>query len=197
MNVVTRQAAQETGHMKVYSIENNNDHIAVHPSAKEAEGFTNTRRFGSEATLAKLATEWPTSRLVRIWNTLPGTVPVRKFTNRSLAIARIWKSVQKLDGAGREKTPDASDAPESRKRTSHEAASTAGSRLKRSPNRTETILALLKQPGGATLDSIMKATGWQSHSVRGFISGMVRGKLSLKVVSERDGKGLRRYRVEA
>jgi hypothetical protein len=182
--------------MKVYSIENNNDHIAVYPSAKEAEGFTNTQRFGSEAALAKLATEWPTSRLVRIWNTLPGTVPVRKFTNRSLAIARIWKSVQKLDNTGREKTPDATDAPE-RKRTLHEAASTAGSQLKRNASRTETILTLLKQPGGATLDAIMKSTGWQSHSVRGFISGTVRGKLSLKVVSERDGKGLRRYRVEA
>lgn len=175
--------------MKVYSIGNTTDHIAVHSSAKEAEGLTNTQRFSNEAALAKLAIEWPTSRLIRIWNTLPGAVAVKKFTNRKLAIARIWKAVQKLDEPNSEKAPATAEVAGLRgKRKSNTAPQS---------NRTETILALLKQSGGATLDAIMKATGWQPHSVRGFISGTVRGKLNLKVVSERDEKGLRTYRVGA
>ena len=42
----------------------------------------------------------------------------------------------------------------------------------REGNKTETILDLLKRPGGVTAKELMKATGWQPHSVRGFVSGM-------------------------
>jgi len=51
------------------------------------------------------------------------------------------------------------------------------------------ILALLKQPGGASLNSIVDATGWQPHSVRGFISGQLVKKRGLRVESSRrDGE---------
>jgi hypothetical protein len=47
----------------------------------------------------------------------------------------------------------------------------------------------LKQPSGATLKALMAATGWQSHSVRGFLSGHLGKKMGLKVKSfERDGE---------
>jgi hypothetical protein len=51
--------------------------------------------------------------------------------------------------------------------------------------RTAQILGLLKKPGGATLQNLMNATGWQAHSVRGFLSGVVRKKMGLSLRSER------------
>jgi hypothetical protein len=59
------------------------------------------------------------------------------------------------------------------------------------------ILDLLKRPEGATLAAIMKATSWQAHSVRGFLSGTIRKKLGLNVVSTKADDGERHYAVKA
>jgi Protein of unknown function (DUF3489) len=56
------------------------------------------------------------------------------------------------------------------------------------------IVAMLRSPAGATIAAIMTATGWQQHSVRGFLAGVVRKKLKLNLVSEQTEKE-RIYRI--
>ena len=58
------------------------------------------------------------------------------------------------------------------------------------------IIDLLKRPNGATLAEIMKAAGWQAHSVRGFISGTLTKKMGLTVVSAKGEDGERNYSIK-
>ena len=56
------------------------------------------------------------------------------------------------------------------------------------------VIAILRSPAGATINAMMKATGWQQHSVRGFLAGVVRKRLKLKLGSKKvDGE--RTYRI--
>ena len=62
----------------------------------------------------------------------------------------------------------------------------------KTPSKQAIFLDLLGQPEGATLNQLMDATGWQAHSVRGFISGFIKKKRGLTIVSEKR-EGVRFY----
>ena len=60
----------------------------------------------------------------------------------------------------------------------------------------ERMLTLLSRPVGASIQEMMQATGWQQHSVRGFLAGTVKRKLGFVLTSVKPEDGVRRYRIE-
>ena len=86
--------------MKTFTIDSENN-ITVFASMQQAKTSdqTDAALFTTQEELNKLADGWPGGRLVEIWNSLPGATPVKKFTDRKTAIARIWKAIQSLQPA--------------------------------------------------------------------------------------------------
>ncbi len=74
------------------------DPITAFASAEEAAQGGDAMKFDSQASLAKISAEWPLSRFVEIWNSIPGNTEVKKFADRKKAVARIWKAIQPLAG---------------------------------------------------------------------------------------------------
>jgi hypothetical protein len=153
-------------------------------------------RFSSEKELSKLAANWPAERLVEIWNGFAGVPPfgdlkpVKKFTDRKTAVARIWKAVQALTPTAR---PQAAPVAPTKTKA---ATGTTQTKDAREGSKKATVLELLRRPEGATLADIMSATGWQAHSVRGFISGALGKRMGLTVESLKTAEGARAYRIK-
>ena len=103
----------------------------------------------------------------------------------------------KIQKAGSNKKTAASTKPTKTAAASGGAGtSTRASTAK--PSRTTkaaAVLALLRGKQGASIDEMTRATGWQDHSVRGFLSGTVKKRMGLVLGSEVDKSGIRRYRI--
>ncbi|WP_051938154.1 DUF3489 domain-containing protein [Ferriphaselus sp. R-1] len=92
-------------------------------------------------------------------------------------------------------TAPTSDAavPGKVKRTSHRkrAEQLISSQL----SKQDRLITLMSHTKGTTIDELMTATGWQAHSIRGVISGVLRKRLGLNVVLEAHEGGASRYRI--
>ena len=155
-----------------------------------AELKLNEQSFSTEKDLATLAGSWPGTRLIEIWNMLPGAPPVKKFTDRKTAIARIWKAAQALTPAPT--APEPASAPRKTK-SAKRATPAKEAPTARDGSKKAKVLKLLQREDGATLQEIMKATDWQAHTVRGFISGSLTKKMGLKIESIKRTSGDRAY----
>jgi len=115
-----------------------------------------------------------------------------KATQKANVAPRKPRVAPTKSKSGKKATPP-KKAPKGAKSAKPAKAAAAGSRQ---GSKTAKILDLLKRPGGATLSQIMKATGWQPHSVRGFISGTLGKKMGLAVTSAKGDDGERSYSVK-
>jgi len=84
------------------------------------------------------------------------------------------------------------DAKSLRRRPTGRPANAASPEA-RAGSKQAKVVGLLRRPGGASIAEMMKATGWQAHSVRGVISGTIKKELGLTVSSEKAESGDRRY----
>jgi hypothetical protein len=183
--------------MRLFAIDSDNN-ITAFPAAEQIpEG---QEHFASEKELAKLAANWPADRLVQVWNSFAGVAPfddlkpVKKFTDRKTAVARVWKAIQRLDAAP---APRAAGVAPKAKSPRKAAKAEDATPTAREGSKKAIVIGLLKRPDGASLKDIMTATDWQAHSVRGFISGSLTKKMGLKVESFKRPEGERAYRINA
>ena len=158
--------------------------------------------FDSQAALAKVSAEWPLSRFVEIWNSVPSNLEVKKFSDRKKAVARIWKAIQPLAGSAQSSEPEAkpkkpvqgAKLAKKAKAAKKAAAAQKGSDQDARRNKKAEVIAMMKRAKGVTLPQIREATGWQAHTVRGFVS-LLGSKSGEKIESSRSTAGERTYRI--
>jgi hypothetical protein len=182
----------------IYAIDTDNNITAY--DAMPA-GQDNLVVFASQKELRKATAEWPAGLLVEIWNAFAGVPPfgdlkpVKKFTDRKAATTRIWAAIQNLGAAPAPKvaTPAPQAAPKPAQKAKAAKAPTPATsastpRVPREFSKKVIVRDLLTRAGGATLQEIVDATGWQAHTVRGFISTLPK-KTGIEITSTRREKG--------
>ena len=197
--------------MNTFTIDANNN-ITAFASLDDARAakITNAEYFGTSQELAKLVASWPRARPIEIWNSFAGVAPfttlkpVKKFTNRKVAVERIWTAIQVLLAnvakpaanvppvRGKRKK----DAQQGKRRHTAPGGAKDPANVAREGSKKSEVIDLMRRSQGATLAEIMELTGWQAHTVRGFVSGTLIKKLSLNVESFRSNEKERTYRIK-
>jgi Protein of unknown function (DUF3489) len=217
--MTAKRAAQRTTTMTTFTIDADN-HITLHHTPEEAAATSANPfdTFTSQQEFAELAKSWPATRLVAIWNSLPGVQPIQKFKDHQVAATRIWK---RLEGLAASAPPQ--PAQPAKPKSAHHAKggaqaptaapakrkappeATAGKNAKqaearqiaasRPGSKTAQVVAMLRRKNGATLAEIMQTMGWQKHTVRGFMAGAMK-KAGHTVESFKPDGGVRTYRIK-
>ena len=108
-------------------------------------------------------------RLLALWNALPGVEKRRSIGARSTLIDQLWSAIEAL--------PDPEPQSDAKR-----------------PSKQDVVIAMLRQPEGATVEEVASVTGWQHHTVRGVFSGTLKKKLGLPLASAKEERG-RVYRI--
>jgi hypothetical protein len=201
--------------MATFTITEDNN-ITAFASAEEAvqAGQSTATTFDSQAGLARISAEWALSRMVDIYNGIPGNAAIRKFADRNKAVARIWGAIQPL---ARHAEPAPTPQPPKRpdalrpakpvkksqtggsKKTAKQGSAKQGSAKKRGSDaerggKKAAVIAMMKRPNGVTLAEIMATTSWQAHTIRGLVSTLG-SKGGEKIESLKNAAGERTYRI--
>jgi hypothetical protein len=194
--------------MRTFTIDPDNNITVL---AEVPAGADRSTTFTNEKEMAKLTADWPVSRLIDIWNSFAGVAPftdlkpVKKFTDRKAAVTRIWKAVERLardvaqpaaDVAPVKGTAKKSPSKRNRRHTARPGAKKSAAGARAGSKKGE-VIDLLRRPSGATLAEIIELTGWQPHTVRGFVSGTLVKKMRLRVESFRTDEKERAYKIKS
>jgi hypothetical protein len=196
--------------MSTFTIDADHNITAYDTPEAAAQSDAALPRFSSQAELAQLAAEWPDSRWIEVWNSIPGNKPVSKLGSTKQAAARVWAALQRLTKAKgtapskpKKATKPATSAKKAKparkgaKRASAAKPKKAAVTSKRGgegSSKKAEVIALMRRTKGVSLSEIQKLTGWQKHTVRGFIS-LLGSKAGLKIISARNDAGERTYRI--
>ncbi len=188
---------------------NDDNNITVFANAGEAAqaGDRTAIHFDSQAAFARVSADWPLSRFVEIWNSISGHQQVSKFANRKKAVARIWAAIQPIAARAERSQPEepkpakptkrakpAKKAKAVKKKAVKKAAGKKSGDNDERRNKKAEVIAMMKRAKGATLAQIGETTGWQKHTIRGFVS-LLGSKGGEKIASSRSTKGERTYRI--
>jgi hypothetical protein len=122
--------------MRIYII--GNDGIRL---CHEAPATVNEGEIAVASNEELLAAPLSGKRLLALWNALPGVEKRRKIGDRGALIDQLWLSIEML--------PDPEPQPDPKR-----------------PSKQDVVIAMLRQPEGATVDEVASVTGWQHHTVR-------------------------------
>ena len=186
--------------MPTFTIDAENN-IAVRNGTSKTSDSAQT--FGCAKELGKISGEWPASRLAEIWNSFAGVAPfgelraVKRFTSRAVGVTRIWSAIQRLlpQGEALPITERSERKPTKSRCLGHRTESEPKrSGRKKVRTRRHIVIALMSRAKGATLAEIMETTGWQKHTVRGFVSNLG-NKGGEAIESLKNASGERTYRI--
>jgi hypothetical protein len=134
---------------------------------REAPAAVNEDEFAVASNAELHAAPLSGKRLLGLWNALPGVEKRKKVGDRNALIDQLWSAIELL--------PQPQPDP-------------------KRPSKQDVVIAMLRQPEGATVDEVASVTGWQRHTVRGVFSGTLKKKLGLALASAKEERG-RVYRI--
>jgi hypothetical protein len=124
---------------------------------------------------------------------------IAEETSAATAASEQPKANKKASRAPRRADVAPKKGKSAKKATPAKKAPKAAKKAKgpREGSKTDKVLDLLKRTGGVTAKELMKVTGWQPHSVRGFLSGTIGKKMGLTVISTKSEDGERVYSIKS